>query len=225
MPFNQECKLLFSSYQCCSSAITLLPTATIALLRRMRTITYCNMLRSHWSEAAPSTGKPMREKWGGVITLIICIDQQREMDGFPLWYHLSFQVQLPVELPHWESLPPIWPEVWHKRNVGCHANGRGGGDIQAYNRLPMPRPFVKAWLCSILYCDEKVLNGPSRKHNSAFSCHCVFPVGPMPQTLVSTSLSLTKELAITYETVALSKGLRLFKFTKEIWEGKIHVPC
>lgn len=61
--------------------------------------------------------------------------------------------------------------------------------------------------CSAQSCYEKALNGPSRKHNSAFSCHCVFPVGPMPQTLLSTLLSLTTTHAITCGTVALSKVL------------------
>ncbi len=116
------------------------------------------------------------------------------------------------ELPHWESFPPLWPEVWHKRNVGCHENGKGGGDIQAYNRLPMPQPFVKTWLCSILYCDEKALNGLSRKHNSAFSLHCVFPVGSMPQTLAF-HITVTYKGTCNYLWHCGSKGLCLFKFT------------
>lgn len=64
--------------------------------------------------------------------------------------HFSCKNQL--NPPHWESLPPPWPGLWHKRNVGCHANGRGGGDIQAYNRLLKLGPFVKAWFCSVLHC-------------------------------------------------------------------------
>lgn len=152
------------------------PLFPTAVLFRQRPL-YCNILKSHWSEMAPSTGKPVRGKWRGVIGLITRIDQQHKIDGFPLWYHLSFQVQQPVEHPHWESLPPLRPEVWHKRNVGCHANGRGGGDIQEYNRLPMSGTFVKIWLCSILYC--KLLwwessEWSTKRAQFCFSWHCVF---------------------------------------------------
>lgn len=44
--------------------------------------------------------------------------------------------------------------------------------------------------CTANVCDQKVLTDPTRKNSSAFSCHCVFPVGPMPRTPVPVLMSL-----------------------------------
>ncbi len=52
-------------------------------------------------------GRLVRGKWGGVLPLITCIDQQLEIDCLQPWYNLSFQLQQPVELSHGTSVPPL----------------------------------------------------------------------------------------------------------------------
>ena len=54
--------LLSGPCQCCINAKTTLPRAATALLRGTGTINYRSMLEGHWSEAAPSTGKPVSRK-------------------------------------------------------------------------------------------------------------------------------------------------------------------